>query len=718
MDVWTAVTSKRPFLGASRPLPQEAVHMLRRAMAAHQSGDFREANKFYRRVLDIDPKQFAVLLMLGVLHVQHGSYLEAERLLRNALKINPNDDSAQFNYGNVLLGLQRLDDAFVVFGKALALNPDLAAAHLNRGSILMSGKRFEEAIACFDAAIRIDRNYAEAHCNRGHALGEIKGFKDALASCETALGLNPRKAEFHATRANILHRLNRDDEALSSLSTAISLQPAHAGFHHNRGNLLFELKRFAEAFEAYDKAFALEPDLEYVESARLHAKMHLCDWTNFDAECAHLISSVEKGIVCQPFSLLAISSSPEIQRRTASVLSKAKYPSFKNATRQSDRYRRARIRVAYLSAQFGKHAVGVLLAGVFEQHDRTRFETFAISFERHNPSELLARIKNSFDHFIDVTDRSDAEVARLLEELEVNIAVDLTGYTKNLRTSILARRPVPIQVNYLGYPGTMGADYIDYIIADRFIVPDKEKHFYGEKIVYLPDVFQANDSKREIGNSQVSRTEVGLPENAFVFCSFNNSYKITPNCFEIWMRLLDQVDGSVIWLLGGDSILERNLRKEANDRRIDPARLVFSSRTAYASYLARYRLADLFLDTFPFNAGTTASDALWVGLPIITCSGQTFASRMAGSLLHAIGLREVVTSSLAEYEALALKLARDPGQLAVIRAELALNRNIYPLFNTARFTRHLEAAYEIMCDRVQQGGSPSSFAVEPIDKAL
>ena len=330
----------------------------------------------------------------------------------------------------------------------------------------------------------------------------------------------------------------------------------------------------------------------------------------------------------------------------------------------------------------------------------------------------LLESENSFDHFIDVTDRSDAEVARLLEELEVNIAVDLTGYTKNLRTSILARRPVPIQVNYLGYPGTMGADYIDYIIADRFIVPDKEKHFYGEKIVYLPDVFQANDSKREIGNSQVSRTEVGLPENAFVFCSFNNSYKITPNCFEIWMRLLDQVDGSVIWLLGGDSILERNLRKEANDRRINPARLVFSPRTAYASYLARYRLADLFLDTFPFNAGTTASDALWVGLPIITCSGETFASRMAGSLLHAIGLRELVAASLVEYEALALKLARDPGQLAVIKAELALNRNIYPLFNTARFTRHLEAAYEIMCDRVKHGRPPSSFVIEPIDEGL
>ena len=686
----------------------------RQAMAAHQAGKFTEAEKLYRQVLDVDAKQFPVLFMSGVLHAQRGNYPEAERLLGDALRLNPNDDSAQFNYGNVLLGLQRLDDAFAVFDKALTLNPGLAAAHLNRGGILMSRKHFEDAIACFDAAIRIDPNYAEAHCNRGHALEEMKRFDEALASCETALGLNSRNAEFHAARANILHRLNRDDEALGGLSTAISLQPANAGLHFNRGNLLFELKRFAEASEAYDKALALEPDLEYAESARLQAKMHLCDWRNFDAECAHLISSVEKGIVSQPFSLLAISSSPEVQLRAASVLSKTKFAALKRPMWQHERYDHTRIRVAYLSADFGEHAVSTLLAGVFEQQDRKRFEIFAISFEAHNPSELLARMKSSFDHFIDVKDRSDVDVARLLRELEIDIAVDLAGYTRKLRTSILAFRPAPIQINYLGYPGTMGADYIDYIIADRFIITEKQRRFYGEKVVYLPESFQANDFKRIIGNTPVSRTEVGLPENAFVFCSFNNSYKITPTCFEIWMRLLNHVDGSVVWLLGGDTNLERNLRKEANNRGVSPARLIFSSRTAYASYLARYRLADLFLDTFPFNAGTTASDALWVGLPIITCSGETFASRMAGSLLRAVGLAELVTRSLVEYEALALRLARDPDRLAAIKAELARNRDSYPLFDTVRFTRHLESAFEMMCERVQQGKPPSSFAVEPI----
>jgi predicted O-linked N-acetylglucosamine transferase (SPINDLY family) len=690
------------------------MQMLRQAVAAHQAGKFNEADTLYRRVLEVDAKQFPALMMLGILHAQHDDYPEAERLLREALKLNPKDDSAQFNFGNVLLGLRRFDDAFAAFGKALDLNPAMAAAHLNRGNILLSRKRFTEAIACFDAAIRIDRSYAEAHCNRGHALEEMKRFDEALVSCETALALSPKNAEFHAARANILHRLKRDEEALIGVSTALSLQPANARFQYNRANLLFELKRFAQSFDAYNKALALEPDLEYAESARLHAKMHLCDWQDFDAEHEHLVLSVESGIVCQPFPLLAISSSPEVQLRSASVLSKNKYAASERPMWQGERYGHTRIRVAYLSADFAEHAVSTLLAGAFEQHDRKRFETFAISFEPHNPTGLTARVQGSFDHFIDVQGRSDVDVARLLRELEMDIAVDLMGYTKRLRTPIFAFRPAPVQVNYLGYPGTMGADYFDYIIADRLTIPDTQRRFYAEQIAYLPESFQANDSKRTLGNAPVSRTDVGLPENSFVFCSFNSNYKITPPCFEIWMRLLNQVEGSVIWLLGGDKEMERNLRKEAEKRDVDPTRLIFSPRTAYASYLARYRLADLFLDTFPFNGGTTASDALWVGLPIITCLGDTFASRMGCSLLHAVGLSELVAGSLVEYEALALKLSRDPDRLAAIKAGLARNRNSHPLFDTVRFTRHLEAAFETMFDRVQQGKPPSSFTVEPM----
>ena len=476
---------------------------------------------------------------------------------------------------------------------------------------------------------------------------------------------------------------------------------------------MFERKRFVEAIGAYDKALTLEPDHEYAETSRLHAKMHLCNWQNFDAECAHLILSVKKEILSQPFALLAISASAEVQLKSATALSKAKYPASKDPMCLGRRFDHDRIRLAYLSADFGEHAVSALLAGVFERHDRKRFETTAISFEAHGPSEMLARVKSAFDRFVDVGSQSDRDVARLIRDFEIDIAVDLMGYTRKARPSIFAFRPSPIQVNYLGYPGSMGASFIDYIIADRFVVPDTQRDFYSEKIIYLPETFQANDLKRDVPQNVPSRAEVGLPENAFVFCSFNNSYKITPACFDIWMRLLNQVEGSVIWLLGGDSDLERNLRAEAENRGVNSARLIFCSRTTYANYLARYRLADLFLDTFPFNGGATSSDALWAGLPIVTCSGETFASRMAGSLLCAVGLPELVTASVSEYENLARQLARDPVRLAAIKATLARNRDTYPLFDTARFTRHLESAFTTIHDRLQRGLPPATFAVEP-----
>jgi protein O-GlcNAc transferase len=697
----------------TRPLPPAAMQTFREAMAAHQAGRFDEAERLYRRVLKADDRQFHVLMMLGMLSAQRGKLAEAERLLSTALTINPGHADAQFNYGNVLLGLQRFDEAFAAFGSALALNPSLAEAHLNRGGILMSRKRLEEALGSFDAAIRINQNYSEAYCNRGNALEELNRFEEALSSYDSALAINPNNPEFHASRANVLHRLRRYDEALAGLSVALSLKPGSAGFHFNRGNILFELKRFVEAFGAYDKALALEPDHEYAEASRLHAKMQLCNWQNFDAECAHLILSIKKEVLSQPFALLAISPSAELQLKSATVLSKMKYPAFKNARWQGARADHDRIRVAYLSADFGEHAVSRLLAGVFERHDRTQFETTAISFEAHVPSEMLARVKGAFDRFVDVGSKSDRDVGRLIRDFEIDIAVDLMGYTRKARPSLLAFRPSPIQVNYLGYPGSMGASFIDYIIADRFVVPDRQRDFYSEKIIYLPETFQANDLKRDLPKDVLSRAEVGLPENAFVFCSFNNSYKITPACFDIWMRLLNQVEGSVIWLLGGDSDLERNLRVEAENRGVDSTRLIFCARTTYANYLARYRLADLFLDTFPFNGGATASDALWAGLPVVTCSGETFASRMAGSLLCAVGLPELVTTSVSEYENLARQLARDPVRLTAIKPTLARNRDSYPLFDTARFTRHLESAYATIHDRLQRGLPPATFAVEP-----
>jgi len=672
--------------------------VFRQAMATHQAGRLDEAETLYRRILTVDARQSPVMLMLGVLLAQRGNYLGAEALLRDALQLNPTDAGGQFNYANVLVALHRYDEALTAFEKALALNPGFAEAHLNRGSIFMMRKCFDEAIACFDAAIRINPSLSGAHCNRGSALEELRCFDAALKSYDRALMLDPNNAEFHASRANLLHRTRRFNEALDGIDRALT-NLNKGEFHYNRGNILFELKRFAEAFAAYDKALSLEPALVEARGMRLHAKMQLCDWENFDAERRDLISSVQSGIESPPFAMLAISPSASDQLQWAKLFNKKRYPISDKPILQGGKFDHERIRVAYLSGDFGESPTSNLLAGVFDQHDRERFETFAISFEQNSPSKMLTRLKGSFDQFIDVASQSDFYVAKLLHSLEVDIAIDLMGYTRRSRTSIFAFRPSPIQINYLGYPGTMGAGYIDYILADHFVIPDEQRDFYDEKIIYLPHTFQANDASREIFSTPTSRTEVGLPETAFVFCSFNNSYKINPACFDIWMRLLDKIDDSVLWLLGGNVDLERNLRKEAENRGVNPARLIFASRIAYGNYLARFRLADLFLDTFPFNAGTTASDALWAGLPIITWSGETFASRMAGSLLTAVGLPEMITKSASAYESLAYKLARDPDLMAETKTRLAANINRYPLFNTQVFTRHIEEAYEAVFKR-------------------
>jgi predicted O-linked N-acetylglucosamine transferase (SPINDLY family) len=372
-----------------------------------------------------------------------------------------------------------------------------------------------------------------------------------------------------------------------------------------------------------------------------------------------------------------------------------------------------RIRVAYLSADFHAHATAYLMAGVLEQHDRSRFEVYAVSFRKSDGSEMRARVENACEHFIDVCDMSDREVAVLLRAHRIDIAIDLKGFTRDARTGILAFRPAPIQVNYLGYPCTMGAGYIDYLIADEIVVPKDEHPNYSEKIVYLPDTYQCNDSKRTIAGVVPSRSDAGLPETGFVFCSFNNNYKIAPQIFDIWMRLLKETEGSVLWLLESNPAAARNLRREAEARGVARERLIFAPWCAnQADHLARISLGDLFLDTLPCCAHTTASDALWAGVPVLTCTGNTFAGRVAASLLNAVGLPEMVTHSLAEYEARALRLARDPAAMTELKAKLARNRTTYPLFDTVRFTRHMEAAYTRMWERYASGHPPAGFAVE------
>jgi predicted O-linked N-acetylglucosamine transferase (SPINDLY family) len=594
----------------------------------------------------------------------------------------------------------------------LALNRQFLEALLRRGIVLMALKRHGDALASFDAALALKSGDAETWNNRGNALLELNRLSEALASFDDAVALNPNHADMWNNRGVALRRLQRHGEALDSFGKALAIKPDHVRALSNRGGLFILLKRFEDAIPDYEKVLSLDPDYPYAPGNLLQCRLQCCDWRSLKSEKAAVLQGLEAGKpVITPFQFVAWGSSAAEHLRSARLWVEHEGAAL-SAPRRREKYRHQKIRVAYLSADFRMHATAFLMAGVFESHDRGRFETTAVSFGADDRSAMRARLEAAFDRFIDVRNSSDTEVAELLREREIDLAVDLKGYTADGRPGILAQRPAPVQAHYLGYPGTMAADYVDYIIADKIVIPDEHRRHYTERIAYLPDTYQCNDSKRAIARVP-RRREAGLQEDAFVFCCFNNGYKFSPEIFDVWMRLLQRVDNSVLWLLQDNSAAMRNLRREADGRGVSPERLVFAARLAPEEHLARQSLADLFLDTLPCNAHTTCSDALWAGVPVVTVAGATFAGRVAASLLNAIGLSELVSDSLEAYERRVLKLARSPSALAAIRAKLAHNRETHPLFDTKRFSFHLEAALEEMWACHQRGEEPRDFHVPP-----
>jgi protein O-GlcNAc transferase len=630
-----------------------------------------------------------------------------------AVKLGPNVPVAFFNRGNTLFRKREYASALGDYDRAVALNGNYADAYCGRGNVCHAIKRYEEGLVAYGKAIALKPDLAEAWLGRGNILGELMRDEDAAADYDKAIALKPNLAEAWVGRGNVLGELNCDEVAAAAYDKAIVLKPDLAEAWLGRGNIFVALKRYEEALAAFDRAFSLKPDLAGVGGLRLHSKMLLCDWSNFDAECANLISSVNNGkVATQPFPLLAVSSSPRERLECARLWINYRTLPTNNAKWRGGIYPHVRIRIAYLSADFCHHATAYLIAGLFEQHDKSRFEITGMSFGSDQDSDMRRRIKRSFEHFKDVGFRSDQEIAELSRRLEIDIAIDLKGFTQYSRPNVFARRPAPIQVNYLGYPGTMGADYFDYILADSTVVPEDQFEFYSEKVVWLPDTYQVNDVLRTSERTP-TRRECRLPESAFVFCCFNNTYKITPEVFDIWMRLLKANEDSVLWLIEGNSKATANLKQEATKRGVSSERLIFAPKIPLAHHLARHRQANLFLDTLPYNAHTTASDALWAGLPVLTCLGSTFAGRVAASLVRAIGLPEMVVESLSEYEHRALQLAREPEALSAIKAKLARNRDSFPLFDTVRFTRNIETTFTAMWERHQRGEAPQSFVVDP-----
>lgn len=634
---------------------------------------------------------------------------------RNALEIWPSYPEALCGLGLVSHALHRAPEALAAFDQALAARPGYAAAIVNRANLLAEQAHYEEAIDGYGEVLAAEPLHVDALINRGNALHAIGSDRAALADYELARHLAPGHVEAAYNAGVVLHALGRPDEAIACYDQALAIDSRHVEAVHNRGVVLGELNRHEDAIASFKEVLAIAKDYPNVAGSIAHAQAHLCDWADHDAGVQRVLDGVRLGKpVSVPFPFLSLSFDPAAQRSCAAIHVALRHASRPKPLWTGENYAHDRIRLAYLSANFHDHPVAQLIAGLFEQHDRSRFELTAISFGPDDREAMRARLIASFDRFIDIRQMGDAEAAKLLRTLEIDIAIDLMGFTKDARPGILAHRPAPIQVNYLGYPGTMGADFIDYVLADDFVVPADHRVHYVEKVVALPDCYQVNDSRRTISERTPTRAEAGLPDHAFVFCCFNNSYKITPQVFDVWMRLLRQIDGSVLWLLHANASAEANLRREAQSRGVAPDRLVFAPRLAADAHLARHRLADLFLDTLPYNAHTTASDALWAGLPVLTCVGTTFAGRVAGSLLHAIGLPELATDTLAAYESLALRLAEHPEVLREIREKLARARSTMPLFDTSRFRRHVEAAYVSMVERCRRAEPPEGFAVNII----
>jgi protein O-GlcNAc transferase len=709
------------------PDPHQIQQQLELGIQHLQQGKFPAAVICFQQVLEWQPHNPDAWHLLGVIAAQQQQYATAIEQIERAISIQPTAVIFHTNLGNVYLEQSLFSPAIDCYQRAIALNPNHGEAQkkldiaceklLNRGIEDHQAGRLSSAEICYQEVLKYQPDRADGW----HLLGVIaagqREYTTAIGRINRAIELKPKVANFYNSLGTVYQAQGHLTQAIECYQRAIQLAPNLEQAYNNLGLTLEERGDLPGAIDCYQKVLAMSSDRvddrlialkHYVQ-----ARQQICDWDGLESWETELISAARSAHwKISPFLLLATTDDPAVHFAATRNYCHHTMDNSVAPLWTGQRYNHDKIRLAYLSANFHPHAVAYLMAELFECHDRSRFELFAISFGREDTSPLRQRLERAFDRFIDVRHLSDVEIAQQLRDLEIDIAVDLQGYTKDCRLQILAHRPAPIQVNYLGYSSTLGADFIDYIIADPFVIPPDQTPYFTEKLVYLPDCYLVNDRQRQIADRTPTREACGLPPQGFVFCCFNKSYKIAPTVFDLWMRLLLAVPDSVLWLSVTNKSTITNLRQVAHTRGVNPDRLIFAPREQKLSdHLARHRLADLFLDTLPYNAHTTTSDALWSGLPVLTCSGRSFAARVAGSLLHAIGLPELVTYNLQDYETMALKLATQPDLLHQIAEKLNQNRLTTPLFDCDRFRYHIEAAYTEMCSISQRGEQPYSFSI-------
>lgn len=737
-----------------RHVQKASARMIHEGLALHRLGKFPEAEAVYRKVLETDPENFDAWHLLGVMAQQIGMPQESVTFITHAIGLSPANPTAYYNLGVAYSALGNPEQAAICYQKAISLKPGYAEAHGNLGIIFQESGRFEEAARHYQKALSANPDHAEAHNNLGNIFQDqglleaaMKHYRQALSinpglvdawnnmgnalksqgslieaiDCYSkAIALKPDYALAYNNLGTVFQDQGKFDEALHCLNKTIALDPDHAKAHYNLGVLFQEQGKSELAIKSFRKVLALDAEYHAARSYLLHQLQQICEWHDLDEQILAVRHAVIEAPVSEKsristFAFLALPGATPIEQKIcaekwAQIMYGHLAPARKKLAFEYPVKPGKKIHVGYLSADFREHPVSQLMAEVFELHDRAHFRIFAYSYGTDDHSAMRERVTNAFDEFADIREFSIEDAARKINSDRIDILIDLSGYTTSSRSGILALRPAPVQMSYIGYLGTMGADFVDYILADHFLIPDGSEAYYSEKIAYLPS-YQANDRRCVVGEKP-ARSACGLPEEGFVFCCFNQPYKISPDIFDIWMRLLRAKPGSVFWLHAVNPSAVENLRREAEARGIPGNRLIFAERLPLAQHLGRLKCADLFLDTLPYNAGTTASNALWVGLPVLTCPGETFASRMAGSLLAALDVPELIASNLEDYYSRALELASNEAMMIRLREKIAAHRDSTLLFDSERFTRNLESVFtEIIDEQFQPRIFPDSRQV-------
>lgn len=675
------------------------------------AGNKALAIESYERVLMLQPTFVEALINISADLYSLGAYGRAISAAQKALDINATNPSAWLNLGTALQALGQYQEALSVYQSAISLQPDYAEAWNNSAEVYAKQGKLKDALTSALKAVEIAPGYVDAYNNLGLIYADMHSLEQAFNTYQRALKIHPENANTYNNLGILYARMGLEDEARFAYQRAIELNESNPKPYKNLGNLYYLLKRYNDAAQMYREALALDPEQNWLLGTLLHTQMKVCDWTDYELMLKRLRGALDQqNALVAPFVAVGLPLTLTQQKFCAEVAVLEEFAGREPMAKRKQTVHR-KIKVAYLSADFHNHPVAYLIAELLELHDRSRFEVIGISYGRSPEDEMRRRIAKAVDLFVEVSDKSDFEIATFIQDHEIDIAIDLGGHTEASRLGIFAYRPAPLQMHYLGYSGTTGANFIDYLVADSIVIPDEHRSFYTEKIIRLPDAFQVNDRTRKMAVNEDSRSHHGLPEDGFVFCCFNNNWKITPDVFDVWMRILQRVEGSVLWLFRDNETAEWNLRKEAVARGIDSSRLVFAKKVPLEQHLARHRHADLFLDTFYYNAHTTASDALWTGLPVLTKLGQTFASRAAASLLSAIGLPELIAETLEAYEDLSVELALRSDKLDAIRKKLVTNRLSQPLFNTPRYVKNLEFAYEQIVLNHRKGLKPDHVDV-------